>query len=227
MSQATSPEKKGKNGAVIALVVVVILLLIAAGTGWALYFTKTAKTSPSADAQEITALAFQHWNAIGIENITLVMSQYAPNATLVWVMNYTKYDEAYNAGLNGQYSNLTLIKGVWARYFTDSVVYYWVGGYKVSVSGNVGIASGYLWYVMANGTVNQSASVNTQLFTAIIPYKLVYYNFGGGGSTSTVGYSAGSSSDPSGWQLVLDEWGLPSNPGHVYPGAYGLKSFYS
>ena len=86
-------------------------------------------------------------------------------------------------------------------------MYYWVGALAVTVTGKTATAQAKLWYIVSNGTVNQSASVKSQLFTLIVPYLLTYYN------TST------------GWVLVSDWWGLPASQGTVVQGAYGLQAY--
>ncbi|MBX8632331.1 MAG: hypothetical protein KIY12_05500 [Thermoplasmata archaeon] len=211
MSSAAGKEGKRKvsAGAVAAIVVLAVI----AGVGWGLYATKAppAKTTTALNStvqsEIVTSLAFEHWNAIGIENINLTMSQYSSNATLYWYVNYSSYDNAYNSALNGTHAGLTAIRSVWTTFFSESVVYYWVGALKTNVTGGTATVTAHLWYLMSNGTVNQSANVSSQLFTVIMPYELYYF------------YSGGH------WYLSSEWWGFPNNQGHVYPGAYGLQAF--
>ena len=213
MASTTSPKEPRKGIPVAAGIGAIVVLIVIAGIGWGLYAMKPAaspaKTALTTTEQEqiVTSLAYEHWNAIGMENLKATMSQYAPNATLYWYMENTPFDTAYNAGLNGTYSTSTTINNTWTKFFHESVVYYWVGALSVTVTGKTATAQAKLWYIVSNGTVNQSASVNSQLFTLIVPYLLTYYN------TST------------GWVLVSDWWGLPASQGTVVQGAYGLQAY--
>ena len=215
MAATTSKGTGGKISAALAAAIIVVVAIIA-GAGWGLYLTKktttTAVTSPvnaTVETEIVTSLAFEHWNAIGMENVNLTMAQYSPNATLYWYVKNTTYDHAYNAALNGTHSGLAAIRQVWTTYFTDTVVYYWVEALRVNVTGSTATVTSKLWYIMANGTVNQSAPVKDQLFTAIMPYELYYV------------YSGGH------WMLTSEWWGFPNNQGTIQPGAYGLKTYFA
>ncbi len=212
MTSATSPKGAPKSIPLSIGIGAIVVLIIIAGVGWGLYVMKPAAAKPqplstSTQEQVVTALAYEHWNAIGMENLKATMSQYATNATLYWYMENTSYDRAYNAGLNGTYSTSTTINETWTKFFTDSVVYYWVGALSVTVTNNTASAQAKLWYVISNGTVNQSSSVSSQLFTLIVPYLLTY------------DYTS------AGWVLVGDWWGFPNSQGTVVPGAYGLQAY--
>ncbi len=207
-----APPKSGRKVMSLAVgVTAIVVLIVIAGIGWGLYAIKpeasTAKLSTAQQEQIVTALAYEHWNAIGMENLNTTMSQYSSSAVLYWYMENTSYDSAYNGALNGVYSSTSGIRAEWAKFFAESVVYYWVGGFGVSIKNNTASVTAKLWYIISNGTVVQSANVSSQLFTLIVPYLLTYQ------------YTS------SGWVLTSDWWGLPGSLGTVVPGAYGLQQY--
>lgn len=200
-----------RSGVIWALVGVVVVLIIVAGIGWGLYATKKTSSISNAEMKDvIEALAYSHWDAIGIENITMVMSQYSSNAVLNWWIKYSPYDTAYNAALNGTYRGTTAIQAVWTKFLQDDVVYFWMNKVNVTVSSSSASVTAFAWYLLSNNTasgkVNQSASVSSQLFTLIMPYQLDYSYIGGT------------------WYLTSEWWGTPNHQGSVFPGAYGLKN---
>ncbi|MEM3852164.1 MAG: hypothetical protein QXP70_04110 [Methanomassiliicoccales archaeon] len=204
-----SGAARGGRGLIIGLVVVIVVIAIIAGLGWGLYITKKtpkAALTSSEESSILTAMAYEHWDAIGLENITQTMSQYAPNATLYWYV-HSNYAQAYNSALNGTYHGTTAIKTIWSKFYQESVVYYWANKVSVKVSNGTATVTAILWYIISNGTVNQSAPVSSQLYTVIMPYELYYVQSGGS------------------WQLQAEWWGFPSRPGSLIPGAYGLEAY--
>lgn len=210
MSSETSPQKPKKVMPLAAGVVAIVILIVIAGVGWGMYAIKPtpkAGLTKTQNQQIVTALAYEHWNAIGMENLNATMSQYSSSAVLYWWMENTTFDRPYNAGLNGNYTTTSSIHAEWSKFFAESVVYYWVGGLSVTVTNNTASASAKLWYVVSNGTVNQSGTVSSQLFTLIVPYLLTYQDTSGG------------------WVLTGDWWGFANQLGTVVPGAYGLQQY--
>ena len=157
-------------------VVVVILSIIAAG-GFALYAMKTSSTqtitttvsstatttatiatsNSSQAAGEVTALAYSHWASIGAKNLTAVMSQYGPSATLGWYVSPS-------SALNGTYTNSSAIRSTWTKFFNaNPTTYYTIYNYTVSVNGSSATANADIWYILGNGTV-----------TLKLPYELNY-----------------------------------------------------
>lgn len=186
--------------------VVVVILIVVAGVGWGLYAVRQSSSSNSASAgQQVTALAYEHWQAIGVENLSQTMSQYTTGSVLYWLVK--------GSVLNGTYSNESSIAGTWSAFYKhDPVDYYSVYNFKVQVTGSTASVTADLWYVVL---VNQSAimpvsgltsikgnnSVNSTVATLILPYLLTYQNKGGH------------------WYLTGDWWGLPSpKQGFVVPG---------
>lgn len=164
----------------IGFVVVVVILLILAAGGFALYAMKSpspktttvsstvtttttiATSSNSQTADEVTALAYSHWASIGVKNLTAVMSQYAPNATLGWYVSPS-------SPLNGTYTNSSAIKSTWTKFFNaNPTTYYTVYNYTLSVNGSSATANADIWYILGNGTV-----------TLKLPYELNYKLQGG------------------------------------------------
>ena len=54
----------------------------------------------SYEYDQVSNLAFSHWNNIAIENTSLVMQQYASNSTLHWLLEITLavFPETFTAG---------------------------------------------------------------------------------------------------------------------------------
>jgi len=106
------------------------------------------------------ANAFSHWNAISIENTTLVMQQYSTNATLFWV----------GGTLNGTYSGYNSIMNVWNKFFSiwAAVWFYSSSPPVLSISGNTVTVNATIQFVV------QSASNMSQFFFINVGYTIVY-----------------------------------------------------
>jgi hypothetical protein len=187
--------KKGK-GLIYALTGVTVLLVIVAGVGWGLYVTKVPGPTLSQKESQVTALAYQHWEAIGEENLSQTISQYSSSSVLYWNVK--------GSALNGTYTNISQIKSTWSKFFQhDPIDYYSIYNFKVSISGNYANVTAYLWYlVLVNLSDKQNLSgltsikgngtVNDTVATLILPYLLTYEDVGGS------------------WHLQGDWWGLPA-----------------
>ena len=188
----------GKSGHTIvyALVGIVVILVVLAGVGWGLYATKVPTQTSSQEAEEITALAYKHWQAIGIENLSQTVSQYGTSSVLYWNVK--------DSALNGTYTNATQIATTWSKFFQhDPVDYYSVYNFKVTVSGNYANVTADLWYIVLTNisdkisisgltSIKGNSTVNETLATLILPYLMTYEDIGGT------------------WYLVGDWWGLPA-----------------
>ncbi|AFZ70040.1 hypothetical protein Calag_0259 [Caldisphaera lagunensis DSM 15908] len=65
--------------------------------------------------QVVLALAMSHWNDIAIENASLVIQEYAPNAVLHWI----------GGPLAGTYNGVSQITNVWNKFFNTYETVYW------------------------------------------------------------------------------------------------------
>ena len=211
---ADNDVKKSVGGSrkspMLATIAVIVVLIIIAGAGWGFYLTKAApKSSQSEVESTVTSMAYSHWQAIGVENVTQTASQYTSSSILYWNVIGSK--------LNGTYSNSSTIQATWASFFShDPIDYYSIYNYQISVSsnGNYANVSADLWYlVLRNASdkvnlsssgftiINGSKSVNSTVATLIMPYLLQYQKVSGS------------------WKLMSDWWGLPgAKQGKVYPG---------
>jgi hypothetical protein len=97
-------------------------------------------TSQALQTQMVLAQAYAHWNAIGIENATLISSEYEPNAVLMWV----------GGPLTGNYTGLGSINQTWTRFSNlyVYVVWYAIMPPTVSISGTKATVVGYLQFVV-------------------------------------------------------------------------------
>ncbi len=118
----------------------------------------------AAMTNQITSLAFSHWNNIAIENISTVMTEYASNATLHWT----------NGPLKGNYSGNQSIEGAWNKFFGlwNAVWFYSEAPPVVAFHGRV---------VTVNSTVQfivQSSSNLSKFMYINVTYGLKYLETG-------------------------------------------------
>jgi type II secretory pathway pseudopilin PulG len=97
-------------------------------------------TSQALQTQMVLAQAYAHWNAIGIENATLITSEYTQNALLMWE----------GGPLSGNYTGLQAINQTWTRFSNlyVYVVWYAIMPPTVTLSGNTAKVVGYLQFVV-------------------------------------------------------------------------------
>ncbi|MEM3711728.1 MAG: hypothetical protein QW453_06760, partial [Thermoprotei archaeon] len=97
-------------------------------------------TSQVLQTQMVLAQAYAHWNAIGIENATLITSEYESNATLMWV----------GGPLSGNYTGLDAINQTWTRFSNLYVYVVWYATMPptVTISGSTATVVGYLQFLV-------------------------------------------------------------------------------
>lgn len=97
-------------------------------------------TSQALQTQMVLAQAYAHWNAIGIENASLITSEYQSNAVLMWV----------GGPLTGNYTGTTSINQTWTRFSNlyVYVVWYAIMPPTVTLSGTKATVVGYLQFVV-------------------------------------------------------------------------------
>jgi len=138
----------------VAAIVVIVVLVAAVGYLAYAYSSTNSKLSSdqatlsqveaqlsSAQANTPLALAMSHWNNIAIENVSAIIQEYAPNATLHWV----------GGPLTGTYMGTTQISATWTK-FTDlyeAVFWYAVTPPTVSKSSNGYTVTAPLQFVVA------------------------------------------------------------------------------
>ena len=77
-------QSGGRKSLIYVLVAVIKVLVVVAGVGWGLYVTKVPGPTLSQKENQVTALAYQHWQAIGVENLSQTISQYSSSSVLYW-----------------------------------------------------------------------------------------------------------------------------------------------
>ena len=102
-------QSGGRKSLIYALVAVTIVLVVVAGVGWGLYVTKVPGPTLSQKENQVTALAYQHWQAIGVENLSQTISQYSSSSVLYWTVK--------GSALNGTYTNTSQIESTWSKFF--------------------------------------------------------------------------------------------------------------
>lgn len=128
------------------------------GSGFVSYEQQTSEMN------ELTALAFSHWNNIAIENNTSVMQEYSPNANLHWI----------NSTLNGYYNGTQNISSVWNKFFGlwNAVWFYAENPPIVSINGNYANVTATIQFVVQE-------SANTSMYKYInVSYSISYMNMG-------------------------------------------------
>ncbi len=116
----------------------------------------------NSSASYALGLAYDHWNDIALENSTLVMSQYASNASLYWD----------HGSLNGYYNTTATINSTWSKFFSawSSVNYTTVTSPVVAINGNSATVNATLQFLVQD-------SANHSKYDYIdVTYSLDYYS---------------------------------------------------
>ncbi|MCL5678051.1 MAG: hypothetical protein M1442_02120 [Candidatus Thermoplasmatota archaeon] len=113
----------------------------------------------------VEAAAFEHWDAVAIENVSLFNNQYTSNATLRWI----------GGPLTGTYTAISAIEGTWQKFFSiwSAVWFYTVAPPTVTVNGNVATVQSLNQFVLTPST-NQS-----QVQYLMINYTLNFVRMNG------------------------------------------------
>ncbi|MFP3264668.1 MAG: hypothetical protein RXO54_02405 [Acidilobus sp.] len=92
------------------------------------------------EQQMVLAAAMSHWNDIAIENASLIISEYAPNATLHWI----------GGPLSGNYTGITAINATWTKFDNtyEYVVWYALVPPTVQVKGTMVMVKAPLQFVV-------------------------------------------------------------------------------
>ena len=130
---------------------------------------------------QITSLAFSHWNNIAIEIITTVMPQYAANATLNWA----------SGPLKGIYNGTASIQNTWNRFFGlwNAVWFYTEAPPTVAIHGNVATVNATVQFVVqSSSNLSKFMYINVtyglkymmtgfNIHTGNFDFEIVYENF--------------------------------------------------
>ena len=151
--------------------VFIALTIIFAGAFIGVYYLDSsaiAKEKKQLEVNDANELATEHWNQIAIENQSLIMKQYAGNATLNWI----------GGPLNGTYHGTSAINTTWGKFFTawQAVWFYASTGTTsnpiVTVNGSTAtITANFTQFVVQSASTHDFEYINTT-------YTLVYYNMG-------------------------------------------------
>jgi hypothetical protein len=97
-------------------------------------------TSQALQTQMVLSQTYAHWNAVGIENASLITSEYEPNATLMWV----------GGPLTGNYTGVNPINQTWTKFSNlyVYVVWYAIMPPTVTISSTTATVVGYLQFVV-------------------------------------------------------------------------------
>ncbi|WP_236719377.1 hypothetical protein [Picrophilus oshimae] len=119
-----------------------------------------------AEYNEISSLGLNHINQIAIENISLIMPQYAKNATLYWA----------KGPLAGTYTNYSEINTTWTKFFAMWQAVWFYASTNMTNNPVVTIHGNTAYY---NATFTQFIVQNSTGFYYInVTYSIKYYNFG-------------------------------------------------
>lgn len=105
----SSSSNKGGKSLTYALIGLIVVVVVVAGIGWGLYATKTPGPTLSEKESQVTALAYEHWQAIGTESLSQTVSQYTSSSVLYWNVK--------GSALNGTYTNASQIQSTWTKFF--------------------------------------------------------------------------------------------------------------
>jgi len=151
------------------------------------------------EQQMVLAAAMSHWNDIAIENASLIISEYAPNATLHWI----------GGPLSGNYTGIAAINATWTKFDNtyEYVVWYALVPPTVQVKGDTAMVKAPLQFVVF--PFPTASNPHPQEFVLNVT-EILYYN-----------YNATAMQ----WQIVNEYWivkPLPISdvaPGYT-PGQY-------
>ena len=126
----------------------------------------------SYEYNQISNLAFSHWNNIAIENTSLVMQEYASNATLHWV----------NGALKGNYTGTSQINNTWTRFFNlwNAIWFYSESPPSIMINGSIATVMTTIQFVV------QSSSNLSQFDYINVTYSIQYLDLG---FNPTTGYT--------------------------------------
>ena len=145
------------------------------------------------EQQMVLAAAMSHWNDIAIENASLIISEYAPNATLHWI----------GGPLSGNYTGIAAINATWTKFDNtyEYVVWYALVPPTVQVEGDTAMVKAPLQFVVF--PFPTASNPHPQEFVLNVT-EILYYNY-----NATVMQ----------WQIVNEYWIVqPLNISEVAPG---------
>ncbi|ADL19749.1 hypothetical protein ASAC_1344 [Acidilobus saccharovorans 345-15] len=145
------------------------------------------------EEQMALAQAYAHWNDIAIENASLIITEYAPNATLHWI----------GGPLSGNYTGISTINATWTKFdnMYEYVVWYALVPPTVQVKGDMAMVKAPLQFVVfPYPTASNPHPVELVLNVT----EILYYN-----------YNATAMQ----WQIVNEYWIVhPLSISDVAPG---------
>ena len=145
-------------------------------------------------ADEVLANAYAHWNNIAIENTSLIMQEYAPNADLIWI----------GGPLHGNYTGLSEINETWTK-FTDLyeyVVWYAEEPPTLSITGTSATVSAQLQFIVFPFPTPSNPTPHALLLNV---NDTLYYQFSNGS-----------------WSIVSETWQV--SPAPISEAAPGYSS---
>lgn len=160
--------------------VFIALTIIFAGAFIGVYYMDSlaiARDKTQLEVNDARELSTEHWNQIAIENSSIIMQQYAGNATLHWI----------GGPLNGTYHGTSAINTTWNKFFTawQAVWFYastsTTNNPVVTINGNTAtVTANFVQFIVQNSATHAFQYINTT-------YSIEYYNEGHS-STGPVNY---------------------------------------
>ncbi|MGC8514941.1 MAG: hypothetical protein ACP5OC_02245 [Thermoplasmata archaeon] len=128
----------------------------------------------SYEYNQVSNLAFIHWNNIAIENTSLVMQEYASNSTLHWV----------NGALKGNYTGISQINGTWTRFFGlwNAIWFYSESPPIIMINGSIATVMATVQFVV------QSSSNLSQFDYINVTYTIQYFDLGFNPTTGSTNF---------------------------------------
>ena len=161
--------------------VFIALTIIFAGAFIGVYYLDSsaiARDKTQLEVNNARELSTEHWNQIAIENSSIIMQQYAGNATLHWI----------GGPLNGTYHGTSAINTTWNKFFTawQAVWFYastnTTNNPVVTINGNTAtVTANFVQFIVQNSSTHAFQYINTT-------YSIEYYNEGHSTSTGSVNY---------------------------------------
>ena len=144
-------------------------------------YSSLSTAASSLNATALLSAAYAHWNGVAIENVSSIMSEYSPGASLHWI----------GGPLNGNYIGTANITAAWAKFtgMHEYILWYASAPPTASVDGSSAVVKAPLQYLVLPFPSSMSAAPAVDMLLNV-------------NETLGYGYNATTSS----WRITNETW---------------------